>query len=450
MLLSDCFNSCVYLIYCCTRYFDPDPANYVVLLDNFRDVVKSYAPKTYASLLSIGALENNFLDLFFAGFFVELLPPDAVYRIMDNFLLEGSKVLYRYGLAIIKGYKAQIKANTFTTATNFWLAVKADAFSYCSKHNLVMLCKSLGVREALPAVDAFVMFSRAKNPEVLDTGALYEAAYDEDRSTLSKMLRPMNLAVGRRQSLSAVNSPAGTPIHAAGGRASLSGALGGGGGSGTYASVNANGATPPPPPAGTGSGLLGTPHSVRKSVAGGGAATTMYVSAQQQQAGAGTGTAAAATVTAAAAGDTAQDEDSSSSSSSSASSSVPAAAPVPLVAGGAAPGASSLLARRAGRSSITGAAGGPAAASAAASASASAAAPARTESNDADGMTSPNDDHSAYDTPQPQHSGESVFNTVASATPSATDAGAGAGYKAASTDGAPNACFADITAGPSP
>jgi hypothetical protein len=68
-------------------------------------MVKAYLPKTYLSLTTIGALDEKYLNLMFVDFFVEILPENLVLRIVDAYLLEGVKVLYRFGLGLIKGYK---------------------------------------------------------------------------------------------------------------------------------------------------------------------------------------------------------------------------------------------------------------------------------------------------------------------------------------------------------
>ena len=67
-------------------------------------MVKAYLPKTYLSLTTIGALDEKYLNLMFVDFFVEILPENLVLRIVDAYLLEGVKVLYRFGLGLIKGY----------------------------------------------------------------------------------------------------------------------------------------------------------------------------------------------------------------------------------------------------------------------------------------------------------------------------------------------------------
>jgi hypothetical protein len=188
------------------RYVDPSPEPYALLLRDFREVLQNFSPKTFSVLYGIGALEDRFLDLMFRDFFIELLPPEVVLRVVDAFLLEGNRILFRYGLAIIRGYKASIKANAYPTATAFWHAVKADATNAATKATDSMLFKNFEREESLPVVDAFVLFSKAKNPAFLETTMVREYPFDIDRSLFKKMVRPMSLST-KRQSF-AIGSPA--------------------------------------------------------------------------------------------------------------------------------------------------------------------------------------------------------------------------------------------------
>jgi hypothetical protein len=53
-----------------------------------------------------------------------LLPSSVVYRILDAFFLEGHRVLMRYGLALIKLYKADIKSGKYITGDDFWICAQ--------------------------------------------------------------------------------------------------------------------------------------------------------------------------------------------------------------------------------------------------------------------------------------------------------------------------------------
>ncbi len=119
-------------------------------------------PHTFLSLTQLGALDDKYLTLMFVDLFVEILPERVVLALMDAFLLEGSKILYRFGVALITGYKAQLKSRKYATAKAFWTAVKADAVAVSAGENCVMLFKTLGTEEGLPPIDPFLVFDGAK------------------------------------------------------------------------------------------------------------------------------------------------------------------------------------------------------------------------------------------------------------------------------------------------
>mmetsp|Transcript_32580 Transcript_32580/g.46994 ORF Transcript_32580/g.46994 Transcript_32580/m.46994 type:complete len:684 (-) Transcript_32580:592-2643(-) len=160
----------------------------------FKEMLKNYLPKTYLSLTTIGALDEKYLNLMFVDFFTEILPENLVLRIVDAYLLEGVKVLYRFGLGLIKGYKNLIKTGKYETAKDFWVSVKADAISIALSNEESLLFKTLGLPESLPPVDPFLIYSNSKNREFMEGYQLITNAYEVDRSFMSKMVRPMNIS----------------------------------------------------------------------------------------------------------------------------------------------------------------------------------------------------------------------------------------------------------------
>lgn len=149
----------------------------------------------------MGALEDKYLNMIFIDLFVEIFPSNVVLRIMDAFLLEGIKILFRYGLALIRGYKTQLKEGIYLTATDFWLSVKADATSDAGRTGATMLYKSLGREEVLPPVDPFIIFSKARNADFLSGSLLSEYFIDNDRNVLAKLYRPMMISTNRIRTL---------------------------------------------------------------------------------------------------------------------------------------------------------------------------------------------------------------------------------------------------------
>jgi hypothetical protein len=128
------------------KYLDATPVGIFVTNYTFKEIVKQAMPETYAVLDKIGALKAEYLQLIFQDFCVEILPEPVVMRIVDAYLLEGMKVLYRYGLAIVKGYKKLIKAKKFASGEELWLAVKT-ASANCGG---VLLTRLLDLPQRLP------------------------------------------------------------------------------------------------------------------------------------------------------------------------------------------------------------------------------------------------------------------------------------------------------------
>lgn len=176
------------------KYMEPTFEGNFICTYTFTEMVKDYMPQTFNSLSRLGALDQRYLNLIFVDFFVELLPEHQVLRIMDAYLMEGVKVLYRFGLALIRGYKEMIKAETFETARDFWLGVKADAIAYTSSSQIPSLFKILNVKECLPPVDPFLVFAASKNKKFVTDNSIYTFAYEYDRSGIAKVTRPMPIS----------------------------------------------------------------------------------------------------------------------------------------------------------------------------------------------------------------------------------------------------------------
>jgi hypothetical protein len=152
-------------------------------------------PKTFAALKTIGALDDKYLSTMFVDFFAELLPTSLLLSLMDAYLLEGEKILFRFGLALIHGYKSAIKNGEFSTAKEFWLAIKSDSFAVNSFQSGQSLTKVLALDEVLPTVDQFIIFEHAKNQDYLNSKELFLAvAYDEERSVFQKSYRSMKVS----------------------------------------------------------------------------------------------------------------------------------------------------------------------------------------------------------------------------------------------------------------
>ena len=93
------------------KYFTPTVAAYGTILYTFKKLLEKFMPQTYAVMMSRGDLADKYLNLFFIDFFGKLVPNETVNRILDSFLCEGFKILYRYALAFLQVHKAYIKGN---------------------------------------------------------------------------------------------------------------------------------------------------------------------------------------------------------------------------------------------------------------------------------------------------------------------------------------------------
>ena len=68
----------------------------------FDDFIKKHAPKLAQLMRTLSFNRHLFAEKFFTGLFVGFFPYQTVLRIFDAFLSEGSKILYRVGIAFLK------------------------------------------------------------------------------------------------------------------------------------------------------------------------------------------------------------------------------------------------------------------------------------------------------------------------------------------------------------
>mmetsp|Transcript_2681 Transcript_2681/g.4027 ORF Transcript_2681/g.4027 Transcript_2681/m.4027 type:complete len:590 (-) Transcript_2681:164-1933(-) len=104
-------------------FIQPSLSHHRARLAVFRSQVQRILPTTYGVLDSIGALEEKGLNIIFVDLLTTVLPPEAADVVMDMFLLEGIKAIFRYGLALIKLHKQQIKGGIYCTGDEFWGAM---------------------------------------------------------------------------------------------------------------------------------------------------------------------------------------------------------------------------------------------------------------------------------------------------------------------------------------
>jgi hypothetical protein len=96
-----CFHTCCATLDRPDWFISPTAVNHRLKLYTFKELVRKYLPKQYTRLERIGGLSSEFLNLLFIDLFFSLMPTPDVMRVMDAFLLEGTKVIHRFGLGII-------------------------------------------------------------------------------------------------------------------------------------------------------------------------------------------------------------------------------------------------------------------------------------------------------------------------------------------------------------
>ena len=154
-------------------------SNYRCLLFAFRQLLLGSMPTTADILLRMGALDDIYLNLLFLDWFRNVLPMTSVLRMTDAFLLEGEKVLMRYGVALIRGYKRAVKRQEYVNADAFWSAIQRDKLSNNG--------------------DGTVFLSQT----------IHKVAFDTERSSWQKLRRPLaisrsNLSKLKKAAVSAV------------------------------------------------------------------------------------------------------------------------------------------------------------------------------------------------------------------------------------------------------
>lgn len=97
------------------------PLNEVILYrcsKTIQKIIKKTIPKTYQILENIENNSNNltkFFTIFFYNFGYEYLSYDIALNMLDCYLLEGSKILFRYCYSIILNIKQKIKLESYSS-----------------------------------------------------------------------------------------------------------------------------------------------------------------------------------------------------------------------------------------------------------------------------------------------------------------------------------------------
>ena len=129
-----------------TFYFPSSRIEHVAVCHAFGDILKKLHPQTASYLDDRGVLDVDGLNPIFHDFFIDVLPFQYVQRIMDIYTYEGSKVLFRFGVALLVLYKV-VSAEQLITISNadeWWHTMKL--WSHSPKFNFEFVVrKAYGV-----------------------------------------------------------------------------------------------------------------------------------------------------------------------------------------------------------------------------------------------------------------------------------------------------------------
>lgn len=112
-------------------YFPTSRIEHAALCCAFGDVLRKLHEQTAEYLEDRGVLDVDGLAPIFQDFFVDLIPFECVLRIMDIYTLEGHKVLFRFGVALLVLYKKESAEQllTISNADDWWHTLKLWAYS---------------------------------------------------------------------------------------------------------------------------------------------------------------------------------------------------------------------------------------------------------------------------------------------------------------------------------
>ncbi|KAL6072719.1 Zn(2)-C6 fungal-type domain-containing protein [Balamuthia mandrillaris] len=81
---------------------------HALFLLTFQSLIQKSLPKLFAHMKKLGVAVESFAEQWYDRLFVNSLPYQTVLRVVDTFLNEGVKVLYRIGLGILRTYSRHL------------------------------------------------------------------------------------------------------------------------------------------------------------------------------------------------------------------------------------------------------------------------------------------------------------------------------------------------------
>lgn len=105
-------------------YFPMSKTEYLCWCKTFGDLMRRMYPQTAVIMTECGALTPGGLDPIFRRFFVPILKPEQVRRILDIYFIEGYKAIFRIGTVMLCLSTFYLTAEETTSTEAFWKGVK--------------------------------------------------------------------------------------------------------------------------------------------------------------------------------------------------------------------------------------------------------------------------------------------------------------------------------------
>jgi hypothetical protein len=112
-------------------YFPTTRIEHTATCYAFADILYKLHQQTASYLDDRGVLDIDGLAPIFQDFFIDVLPIEYVQRILDIYTFEGSKALFRFGVALLVLYKVESAEQliTISNADEWWHTMKLWAYS---------------------------------------------------------------------------------------------------------------------------------------------------------------------------------------------------------------------------------------------------------------------------------------------------------------------------------
>jgi hypothetical protein len=122
-----------------------DAAQHRIRFETLRLLVQKNNKNFYDSLLAINALDDQYLDIFFTKLFVDVLPEDSVKKLMDIFLYEGIKTIYRFSVSFLFLSSTTVNPDSFKSGDAYWAALLQNKTNKCpSFYDLCNFANDIG------------------------------------------------------------------------------------------------------------------------------------------------------------------------------------------------------------------------------------------------------------------------------------------------------------------